>query len=81
MKTQLKRAFVAAVASIILSGCTRQFTKWEYKVARAPGLPVQGSGFPAPTEVQEKFLNDMSNQGWILFQEDSGQFYFKRPKR
>jgi len=77
MRTGLKRAFVAAVASVILAGCTstRHVTKWEYKVATAPGFLV-----PAPTEVQEKFLNEMSNEGWILFQEDAGRFYFKRPK-
>ncbi len=78
MKTQLNRVLVAVVASVILAGCTStpHFTRWEYKVATAPGYLV-----PAPTEVQEKFLNDMTNEGWILFQEDAGRFYFKRPKR
>jgi hypothetical protein len=78
MKSQLKRVLVAAVASMLLAGCTstRHVTKWEYKVAMAPGFMV-----PAPAEVQEKFLNDMTKEGWTLVQEDAGRFYFKRPKR
>jgi hypothetical protein len=78
MKANPRQALAIAAAGAILTGCYSpgQAPRWEYKVAHAPGAMV-----PALVEVQEKYLNDMCNEGWTFLQEDQGRFYFKRPKK
>ena len=77
-------ALVFAASTLFLAGCctTPHVTKWEYKVAHVPSLPVNSST-PSPQEWRDRtqrFLNDLGKDGWVLVSESEGRtFYFKRP--
>ena len=73
-------AIILAAGTLLLAGCctTRHATKqWEYKVTFATPLGPEG----LKRENQQKFLDELGKDGWILVAVDSqtGLFYLKRP--
>jgi hypothetical protein len=83
MKRNLTSLLIAIASSSLLIGCctTHQCcaqhnaiaTEWEYKIA-SPG--------PGNASYQEKFLNDVGKDGWVLVQKDDrGRYIFKRAKK
>ena len=77
-------ALIFAASTLFLAGCctTPHATKWEYKVAQVPHLPVDNNT-PSPQDWRERtqrFLNDLGKDGWVLVSASEGRvFYFKRP--
>jgi hypothetical protein len=80
-------AVILAAGTVLLAGCcaTSHVTKWEYKVAFAPGPQPGANVAIASSErraLQEKFLNELGKEGWVLVMgrpEADNAFYFKRP--
>ena len=73
-----------AVSSILLAGCgsVHPAGRWEYKVTRVPGAPVETLNTLGPSlEEREKYLNSLGNDGWVLVSQDLGVFYLKRPMK
>jgi Domain of unknown function (DUF4177) len=72
---------IFAASTLLLNGCctSNHVTKWEYKVVAGPDDP--GKPFPQDwREREQRFLNDLGKDGWVLVQELNGQvFYLKRP--
>jgi hypothetical protein len=76
-------AVMFAVSTILLAGCctTPHATKWEYKVAFDP-RPAAGSGPEERRALEQKFLNDLGKDGWVLVSgggQEGNWFYFRRP--
>jgi hypothetical protein len=78
---------ILAASTVFLAGCctTPHSSKWEYKVAFAPGPQAGTPVATAASErraLQEKFLNELGKEGWVLVMggpEFGNAFYFKRP--
>jgi hypothetical protein len=78
---------IFAASTMLLAGCcaTSHVTQWEYKVAFAPGVsPSANIAVNAAEQraLQEKFLNELGKEGWVLLPggpEAGNAFYFKRP--
>jgi hypothetical protein len=82
MKKSIALIFVAS--TLFLAGCctTPHATKWEYKVAQVPHGPFGTTSHQENLEIQQKFLNDLGKDGWMLIngiENETGTFYFKRP--
>ena len=79
-------AVLIAVAALMLPGCSTEprGDRWEYKVIRlARGGDANHSESPEGVrEAQERLLNDLGKNGWVLVSQTDGRlFYFKRAVR
>ena len=94
MKRSIAVIFAASTLFLAGCCTSTHVTKWEYKVAVAPRMPaIQFGGTTnAPAsqesfrdimqrrrEAQQKFLNELGKDGWVLINENEGTLYFKRP--
>ncbi len=77
-------ALIFAGGTLFLAGCctTHNATQWEYKVTQGPHGPYGTTSYQENQQLQQKFLNDLGKEGWVLINKTEGVggvFYFKRP--
>jgi len=84
MKTKRNILVLLAASGLLLAGCATEHhaTQWEYKVSP----PTVSGAAPATNQekwkAQQDWLNELGSDGWILiFRDDSGVFYLRRPRR
>jgi hypothetical protein len=75
MRTKLTSRSLAAACGLLLAGCCTAHPKqWEYKVEYAP------EGIASPLEAQQKLLNDLGTDGWVLVAKEGGNFLPQAPE-
>ncbi len=81
MKKRIARLFAAS--TLCLAGCcsTPHAAKWEYKVEEVRKWVSRDSTTPDWLATEQRHLNDLGKDGWVLIQVDGNSFYFKRASK
>jgi len=73
-------ALVIAASTVGLAGCctTPRTPKWEYKVEDERKWVSRDSVTPDWLVVEQRRLNDLGKDGWVLIQRDANLYFFMR---